>query len=187
MENLKPYLTPLAGSRPPEPPSDQGREAYALQRAGTMFGCYRRGEANDPETYTAAIGAVLSEFDRDVIEYVTDPRSGLPSSCDFLPTVKEVKDACIARVRFKETLAKPAFRMTDYRRAPGPPPGQDYFSMVEKHGRPIGRFEEKPLVLPKTGVITPGQAKAALGATDEQWDEIPDASDYDFKRLNAKL
>jgi hypothetical protein len=185
MEDLKPYLTPLAGSPPPGPPSGPGLEAYALQRAAMMFGCFRKGEANDPETYTAGVAAVLAEYDRDVIEYVTDPRTGLPSSTDFHPTIKEVREACGARAKANAMRAKPTYKAVEYRPFRGPPPGQDYFSMFEKHGRPIGRFEEKPLALPKqAAAITSEEAKRAIGATDQQWDEIPDAGDYDFKRLD---
>lgn len=59
-----------------------------------MFGCYRKGEANDPETYVAAITATLARYPEDVIISVTHPASGLPVKQNFLPTVKEVFDAC---------------------------------------------------------------------------------------------
>jgi hypothetical protein len=59
-----------------------------------MFGCYRKGDANDPDTYVAAIAAVLADYPADVIQSVTDPRTGLPSKSDWPPTVREVKSAC---------------------------------------------------------------------------------------------
>jgi hypothetical protein len=59
-----------------------------------LFGCYRKGDANDPETYTAAAAAVLAEFPADVIRAVTDPRTGLPRKSQWLPTIKEIADAC---------------------------------------------------------------------------------------------
>jgi hypothetical protein len=61
-----------------------------------MFGCYRKGEANDPETYVAAITANLARYPEDVIRAVTHPASGLPIQTDFLPTVAEVCRACEA-------------------------------------------------------------------------------------------
>lgn len=64
-----------------------------------MFGCYRKGDANDPETYCAAVTAVLAQYPPDVVRLVTDPRSGLASRQEFLPTVKEVRDACEAIVQ----------------------------------------------------------------------------------------
>ena len=59
-----------------------------------MFGCYRKAEASDPEIYAAATAAVLSEYPQDVIDFVTDPRTGLPVTSKWLPSVFEVKQAC---------------------------------------------------------------------------------------------
>lgn len=68
--------------------------SYAAKRAKLLFGCYRKGDANDPETYVAAITAVLSRYDETVIRQVTHPAKGLPIRTNFLPTVKEVFEAC---------------------------------------------------------------------------------------------
>ena len=68
--------------------------SYAAQRAKLLLGCYRTGEANDPETYVAAITAILARFPEQVITTVTHPATGLPSKKGWLPTVKEVFDAC---------------------------------------------------------------------------------------------
>lgn len=59
-----------------------------------MFGCYRKADANDPEIYTAAIAATLADYEPEIIQYVTDPRTGLPSKLKWLPTVAEVREAC---------------------------------------------------------------------------------------------
>jgi hypothetical protein len=67
---------------------------YAAMRAKILLGCYRTGEANDPETYVAAIAAILSRYPQDVMTAVTHPVTGLPSKKNWLPTVKEVVDAC---------------------------------------------------------------------------------------------
>jgi hypothetical protein len=71
---------------------------YAAERARLLFGCYRRGDANDPETYVAAITATLARYPEDIIREVTHPANGLPTKNDFLPTVKEVFDACEAKM-----------------------------------------------------------------------------------------
>jgi hypothetical protein len=67
---------------------------YAAARAKILLGCYRTGEANDPETYVAAVTAVLSHFPEEVITSVTHPVTGLPKKSSWLPTIKEVNDAC---------------------------------------------------------------------------------------------
>jgi hypothetical protein len=64
-----------------------------------MFGCYRKGDANDPDTYTAAVAAVLALYPGEVVARVTDPRAGLPGRSNFLPTVAEVRAACEELVR----------------------------------------------------------------------------------------
>lgn len=64
-----------------------------------MFGCYRKGDANDPETYVAAITATLARYPQDVILDVTHPVDGLPGTNDFIPTVAEVRRACEAKMK----------------------------------------------------------------------------------------
>jgi hypothetical protein len=66
----------------------------AVQRAQILLGCYRKDDAADPETYAGAVAAVLAEYSPDIVQRVTDPRSGLPSRLQWLPSVKEVRDAC---------------------------------------------------------------------------------------------
>lgn len=68
--------------------------ATAVARAQLLAGCYRKDDAADPATYAAAVSAVLAEYAPDIVQRVTDPRSGLPSRSQWLPTVKEVRDAC---------------------------------------------------------------------------------------------
>jgi hypothetical protein len=69
--------------------------SHAAERARLLLGCYRTGEANDPETYVAAVTAVLAKFHEDVVTEVTHPATGLPRMKSWLPTVKEVFDACV--------------------------------------------------------------------------------------------
>lgn len=59
-----------------------------------LLGCYRTGDANDPDTYVAAIAATLARYPEKVITEVTHPVSGLPKEKSWLPSIKEVFDAC---------------------------------------------------------------------------------------------
>jgi hypothetical protein len=90
-----PTGSPKSGMCPPQ---------IAAQRAALLFGCYRRGDANDPVTYSAAVTAVLTCFPEHVVEYVTDPRTGIPSDVQWLPSVAEVKQACINRQAYLDRL-----------------------------------------------------------------------------------
>lgn len=86
-----------------------------------MFGCYRKGDANDPDTYVAAIAAILADYENEVIRQVTDPRYGLPRRLSFMPTAKEVADACEAEQASADRIKKyrdlkPALRIEGPRR-----------------------------------------------------------------------
>lgn len=62
--------------------------------AKLLLGCFRTGDATDPEVYTRAVVVVLADYPDDVIERVIDPRSGIPSRMNWLPTIAEIKSAC---------------------------------------------------------------------------------------------
>lgn len=59
-----------------------------------MLDCFRTGGANNPETFVTAVAATLARYPDQVIYDVTDPRSGLPAQISWMPTIKEVYDAC---------------------------------------------------------------------------------------------
>lgn len=71
-----------------------------------LFGCYRKTEANDAEVLAAAVAATLAEFPVEVIEYVTDPRTGLPATSKWPPTVFEVREACEKRLEMQDVYRK---------------------------------------------------------------------------------
>ncbi len=105
--------------------------AYATERAKMLFGCYRRVDANDPDTYVAALSVVLSTYDTDLIREVTDPRTGIQTSekhMTFMPSVGELKVYCDGlaarrdRMRKLGSLPKPDFnraRLAPPERQPG--------------------------------------------------------------------
>ena len=94
--------------------------AYCLRRAQTMFACYRRDDATNPEVYCAAVASVLSEYKPVVVDYVTDPRTGIPSDQKFLPSVAEVREACNRRTEQMARLAQPPRYKTNRPYAPEP-------------------------------------------------------------------
>jgi hypothetical protein len=59
-----------------------------------MLDCWRTGGANSPETFITAVAAVLSKYPDEVVYAVTDPTAGLPLQLTWMPSVKEVHDAC---------------------------------------------------------------------------------------------
>lgn len=61
-----------------------------------LLGCFRTAEAGDAEVYTAGLVAVMSNYPASVLRKVVDPRVGLPSTSQWLPTLAEVRKACDA-------------------------------------------------------------------------------------------
>jgi hypothetical protein len=101
-----------------------------------LFGCYRRGDANDPETYVAAITAVLTAYDTDLIREVTDPRTGIQTTekyMSYMPHVGELKVYCEAlavrkeRIKRLGDLPKPDFSRA---RLEPPPPAPGDLAQV---------------------------------------------------------
>ena len=73
--------------------------AYAAERAKVLFGSYRRGDANDPDRYVAAIAKVLSSYETSLIHEVTDPETGISATekfMSFMPNAGELKVYCDA-------------------------------------------------------------------------------------------
>ena len=116
--------------------------AYCLRQAETIFGSYRRDEANNPETYAAAIAAVLTLYSKAVVDEVADPRTGIASEQKFLPNVFEVRTFCTKTAERLASDAKPSVKPRSTRYDPLPPPiwwnlfvGSDipgYEKMVER-------------------------------------------------------
>lgn len=102
MEKLPapPLLMPSGSTSPTELSLVPDQASFAADRALVLFGCFRKGDANDPDTYTAAITAVLSEYPAEVIQHVTDPRTGIARKINWLPTIAEVDAACRAHAEF---------------------------------------------------------------------------------------
>ena len=135
---------------------------YLLKRAELLFACYRKDEAHDPQTYSAAVAAVLGDgYSRSIVEYVTDPRTGLPSRQKFLPTVAEVREACDARAAHVARLERYSELKPVHRQPPQTVclPGQiTYKEFLEKAAkgetkpRPIGAFEPGGYLGPIAGL-----------------------------------
>lgn len=99
-----PFKTLSVESQPSSPNSGMCPASIASQRAEILFGSYRKGDANDPDTYCASITAVLATFSEPVVRFVTDPRTGLASTLKWLPSVAEVKEACVSRQAYLDKL-----------------------------------------------------------------------------------
>lgn len=96
----------------------------AKRAASRLLGCYRTGDANDPETYIAAVVSILNRYPLEVIAEVTEPATGLPGKLKWLPSIAEIREECeilAARIRRKierEEQIREQFRLRDERERP---------------------------------------------------------------------
>ncbi len=109
-QSLRPLIGSSSGCAVSTTLSARTDAETAVQRARLLAGCYRKDDAADPETYAGAVAAVLAEFPPDIVRRVTDPRTGLPSRSQWLPTVKEVHDACSELDQRERGIAAAAVR-----------------------------------------------------------------------------
>ena len=133
----------------------------AAYHAKLILGCYRAGEANDPEVYATAVAAVLSRYPADIGARLSDPKDGTAGKLKWLPTVSEIKAMCdelqaadIAAAKRKADLAE-QWRLRDQFEEWFPNARPDpynvfvptfapqYADMVARGGRPGVSLEDK--------------------------------------------
>lgn len=185
MKPLGTSLPPPTGSSSECDNSTSGRAKYAAERARLLFGCYRRGDANDPETYVAAVAAVLSAYPEETMRFVTDPRSGLPGQkkrdpktgqeWSGLPDVADVRSACEAHHGTTK-------RMMEWERA-AQQQIEDRKRLAITDNRPRKTYEELIADCQAKG-LNIGPKKPSIeaidgflhehGVTREQFDAMPD-------------
>lgn len=157
------HFTTIAGARDKlleGLPSKQGPDnsasgpdqAWYLDRARILFGCYRRDDANDPEIYAAAVGAVLGTYPRHIVELATDPRTGIALKSKFLPTLSEVNEFCEAELvredRFKRYEGLVPVPTKPVPIKPGQITYDEFLARAKSNGllaRAIGRFEQETI------------------------------------------
>lgn len=93
-------------------------------KARQIAGCYRRDEAHDPELFAGQLALVLGDYTREIIEYASDPRSGVvtkhPMGLPQVPQIKEFLDDLVRHAERTQQYAKqPRFQRD---RDPLPPP-----------------------------------------------------------------
>lgn len=149
----------------------------AKKGAARILGCYRTGDANDPESYIAAVVSVLVRHSTWVIREVTEPATGLPSKLKWLPTIAEIREECdrlqayekrmeLKREQINSQLVQ-RLQITDQR------PKKTYAELVadcNARGLQIGPKAAVPM---KDQEITEFRDKH--GISQAAWDAIPNA------------
>lgn len=88
--------------------SAQDLNCWILERVNILCICYRKSDANEPQGFAAAAATALSDYPTDIIEFITDPRTGLPSKIKWLPSIAEIHEACREIAQQRAEAAKRA-------------------------------------------------------------------------------
>jgi hypothetical protein len=187
-----PLQSPDAGAKQASSQTSVLNRAYCRNRAELMLSCYRKNEVNDPEIYVTSVITILADgYTKSVVDYVTDPRTGLPSEQTFLPSIYEIRQACNARAQTEYHLAKPSYKSKS-QPYQAQPRQRGQFSYAEfliwaaennKSDRPVGAFEHQP---PARGPTKPRQTLAtSTQLTIQELTETQKASLVRCSRVEA--
>lgn len=153
----------------------------AKKGAARLLGCYRTGDANDPETYIAAVVAVLEQYPINTIRAVTAPATGIASKLKWLPSIAEIKEACEAEgpswsMRYADEWERGARAMIAQRE-----------TLAIADQRPRKTYAQLVAECQAVGIMIGPKKPASALAFDafcekykiskEQWDAIPNAKD----------
>lgn len=70
----------------------------AGRMAVQLLGQFRISEASDGEMFAASLAAVMAGFPPVVLEHVCHPAKGIASQQNFVPSVFELREACISHM-----------------------------------------------------------------------------------------
>lgn len=149
------------------------RQIEAKKAAIRLLGCYRTGDANDPETYISAVICVLARYPIEVIRDATDPATGLPGRLKWLPSIAEIREECemlAARIAREAEREKRIAEQLEARKAlPDMRPRKSYAQLQSELaevgiyiGRQPAQFDVRAF-------------REKWNISQEQWDSIPNA------------
>jgi hypothetical protein len=161
--------------RSPDCETTSQRMSEAKRGAARLLGCYRAGDANDPEIYVAAVISVLVRYPVEIIREVTEPATGLPGKSNWLPTVAEVRNECevldarerrkVERERQIAEQLQARTQITDQRPRPT-------YEELQRRCAEVGlMIGPKGSRLPP---VDPAEIMKKHGISKEQWDAMPD-------------
>jgi hypothetical protein len=165
-----------------ESPSENGQkaweavtEAYATERVGFLLGQYAKARPHEPAIYTAALAAILSEYPKKVVDYVTDPRTGLASTLKWIPEPAEVREACEAQAAPQRRKYEREFLERKNKEALEPPvdrSGRKSYEEIQAEFAAVGIYIGS--ARPATATESAASFKAKTGISDAEYDAIPD-------------
>ena len=94
-----------------------------------LFASYRADQYADAEGFMTSLGAVLEQYQDEVIRYVTGPHTGIQRRLKWPPTINEVVEACDEHQDFLARARKPRA----VARLPPPPNGLAQGDLASVH------------------------------------------------------
>jgi hypothetical protein len=166
-------LASVQHSQDSEMTSQQMNEAK--KGAARLLGCYRTGDANDPEIYVSAVISVLVRYPVEIIREVTEPSTGLPGKSNWLPTVAEVRNECevlAARERRKIEREQQISEQLEARKQITDQRPRPTYEELQRRCAEVGlHIGPKGTRLPP---VDPVKIMEKHGISKEQWDAMPD-------------
>lgn len=142
----------IPDNQPSSKPRPKSDGEWVLGRVELLMSSYRKADYHDPMGFVATLAAILEEYDPEIVEYVTDPKTGIQRRLKWPPSPAEIVEACVAEISHRAKVAKYS-SMPPPLRLPKPKysAADSYEEMVRKHGRPIGVFETNGKTIPYKG------------------------------------
>jgi len=124
--------------------SPKSDSVWVLGRVELLMSAYRKADYHNPTGFVATMGAILEQYDPEIVEYVTDPKTGIQRRLKWPPAPAEVVEACEAEAIHREKIRKYSKMPPPLPRLSGPKfsAEQSFETMTAKHGRPFGPFED---------------------------------------------
>lgn len=99
MDNNQFKKLAVVSSTQPSASSPKSKNTEMILRCQLrLFAAYRTDQYADPDGYVASLGMVLEQYPEDVVDFITNPRTGIQRTSKFPPTISEIVQACDARV-----------------------------------------------------------------------------------------
>ena len=123
-------------------PSPKCDPAWILTRIDLLMSSYRKTDYQNPEGFIATLGAILEDYPPEIVEFVTDPKTGIQRRCKWPPTPAEIVEACAAEISWRTKIAQNS-NLSPVPKLPPPKfsAEDNYEAMFKKYGRPTGPFE----------------------------------------------
>lgn len=109
----------------------------ATQKADRLFGFFPPSSASDPEIFMTGVVNLLATYPEWVAERIMSTTTGLPAKHTFLPSIKEIREACEAEYSVtRRAIEWEAMTREQTKLLAGPPsaPRPTYDELRAKYG-----------------------------------------------------